>query len=60
MSGRLEGRVALVVGGGQGIGRAICEAYAREGAAVGVVDIRQDTAEQAAEALRAQPRRFSR
>jgi 3-oxoacyl-[acyl-carrier protein] reductase len=53
MSGRLDGRVALVVGGGQGIGRAICEAYAREGAAVAVVDIRQDTAEQAAEALRA-------
>lgn len=53
MSGRLQGRVALVVGGGQGIGRAICDAYAREGAAVGVVDIRRETAEQAAEELRA-------
>lgn len=53
MTARLEGRVALVVGGGQGIGRAICDAYAREGAAVAVVDIRTETAEKAAEEIRA-------
>ena len=41
---RLEGKVAVVTGGGRGLGRAYCEALAREGAAVVAADIR-DTAE---------------
>ena len=41
---QLEGKVAVVTGGGRGLGRAYCEALARAGAAVVCADIR-DTAE---------------
>src|SRR5215213_23988 len=37
--------MALVTGGARGIGRAIAHAFAREGAAVAVLDLRKDDAE---------------
>jgi len=40
---RLDGKVAIVTGAGQGIGRGVARAFAREGAAVTVAEINADT-----------------
>ena len=39
---RLDGQVALVVGGASGIGRAVVERFVAEGARVGVLDVNAD------------------
>ena len=49
----LSGKVALVTGAGVGIGRAIAQVLAREGARVLVVDFNEDTARETAAGIRA-------
>ncbi|MCR9096741.1 MAG: SDR family NAD(P)-dependent oxidoreductase [bacterium] len=50
----LAGKNAVVVGGGQGIGRGIALALAREGMDVAVLDIEEHAAESVADEIRAQ------
>jgi NAD(P)-dependent dehydrogenase (short-subunit alcohol dehydrogenase family) len=50
----LAGRVAIVTGGASGIGRAICERFAREGASVVVADLDATMAADAAAGIEAQ------
>lgn len=47
--GRFAGKVAVVTGGAGGIGRAVCEGFAAEGASVAVLDVRG--VEEAADAI---------
>lgn len=51
MSGFLEGKVAVITGGSRGIGRAIAEAYIREGAYVVIPDVDLEAAQKAVEEL---------
>ena len=46
MAGQLDGKTALVTGGGSGIGRATSLAYAREGARVVVADLNVEGGEE--------------
>lgn len=50
---QLKDQVAIVTGSGQGIGRAIAEAFAREGASLVISDINAQTAEQTAAEIKA-------
>lgn len=46
MTDRLAGKVALITGAGSGIGRASARLFAAEGAAISVVDLKEDAAKE--------------
>ncbi len=49
--GRVAGKIALVTGGGSGLGAADCEMLAHEGATVVVTDVRLETAQRVADRI---------
>ena len=50
---KLDGRVALVTGGGQGLGEAMAAALAQAGSAVAVIDINFSNATMVADKIKA-------
>lgn len=53
MSGRIEGKIAIVTGAGSGLGKATADLFAQEGARVAVTDLDPDTAAATADAINA-------
>ncbi len=53
MSSKLKDRIAFVTGAASGIGKAIAETYAREGAKVAIADVNMAAAQATAEELKA-------
>src|SRR5260221_13298861 len=53
MAGRVSGKVALITGGGSGIGRATAIVFGREGAKVAIADYNREGGEQTVKTIKA-------
>jgi NAD(P)-dependent dehydrogenase (short-subunit alcohol dehydrogenase family) len=53
MTGRVEGKIALITGGAQGLGEAAARMLAREGARVAITDVNIDGAKKIADSINA-------
>jgi 2-keto-3-deoxy-L-fuconate dehydrogenase len=49
----LQDKTAIITGGGSGIGRAITEVFAQQGAHVGIVDLREEASKESLNAIQA-------
>ena len=54
MPGRLEGKVAIVTGGGGGFGKGISEKFIQEGAKVVIVDMSEEVGQKTASEIKAE------
>jgi meso-butanediol dehydrogenase/(S,S)-butanediol dehydrogenase/diacetyl reductase len=54
VTGRVQGKAIIVTGAGSGMGRAFALGLAREGAIIGVLDVRRAAADAVVEAIRAE------
>jgi 3-oxoacyl-[acyl-carrier protein] reductase len=54
VSGRLEGKAAIVIGGARGIGEGVVDVLVREGASVMLADVRKDLADRVAARFKGQ------
>lgn len=54
MPGRLEGKVAIVTGGGGGFGKGIAEKFVAEGAKVVIVDMNEEIGQKTAGEIKAE------
>src|SRR5690606_25791848 len=52
MNDALSGKVAIVTGGAQGLGKAICEALAEKNVSVVVLDVRKEQAQAVAASIK--------
>ena len=49
---KLQNKVAIVTGGAQGIGKAICQRFVKEGARVGIFDLNEQIIEKTVQELK--------